>query len=225
MFINALILSLAPIVLILLYIYLRDKYEKEPLRFCLFLTSMGMLSVIPVIIVEFNLMLINNSIRDPILSSFWEAFVVAGFTEELFKFLVLILFAFQSKHFNEPMDGIVYAVFVSLGFALVENVFYVFQDVNEYLTTGVVRAFTTVPAHAFFAIIMGFYLAKKKFYQKSLFPALLLPFIAHGIYDFILFASFGEESLLIFFPFYLTFLLIVSMRLIRKAILDSPFKN
>lgn len=227
MFLSASILSIAPIALILLYIFLRDKYEKEPLRFCLFLMVMGMVSVLPILAVELILDFFMETSWDGFVSSFWQAFFVAGLTEELFKFLILVLFTFNSKNFNEPMDGIVYAVFISLGFALVENILYVFENMDHYMIIGLMRAFTAVPAHAFFAVIMGFYFAQRKFYQKPLFIAFFLPFLAHGFYDFILFVyAYTEQSAyVIIFPFYMTFLLTISLQLIRKALKDSPFRE
>jgi RsiW-degrading membrane proteinase PrsW (M82 family) len=67
---------------------------------------------------------------------------------------------YNNKNFNEPFDGIVYAVIVSMGFATIENIIYVFQ---YGFATGILRLFTAVPAHAAFGILMGYFLGKAKF--------------------------------------------------------------
>ena len=121
---NLLILSLAPVLIIAGYIYFRDKYEKEPIKLLLFALLAGGLTVIPILFVERFLDSFTDSFYG-LLSPAWNAFVVAAFTEELFKFIALYLLIWKSAEFNEKFDGIVYDVFVSLGFAAVENVLYV----------------------------------------------------------------------------------------------------
>ena len=94
------------------------------------------------------------------------------------------------EEFNEPFDGIVYAVMVSMGFAALENIFYVFQF---GYTTGILRAFTAVPAHATFGILMGFFMGKAKFSPSKIKNNLLglgVATIFHGAYDFFLFINF-----------------------------------
>ena len=90
----------------------------------------------------------------------YDSFVVAAFTEEAFKYLVFLIFIWRNKHFNERFDGIVYATFISMGFAAVENVLYI---IGSGLGTGILRAFTAIPAHAIFGITMGYFLARAKF--------------------------------------------------------------
>ncbi len=93
---------------------------------------------------------------------------------------------FNNKNFNEPFDGIVYAVMVSMGFATLENILYVF---HSGFTTGVIRMFTAVPAHATFGALMGYFLGKAKFsYNRKLFftlMALLTATAFHGSYDYL----------------------------------------
>ena len=99
----------------------------------------------------------------------------------------------QNQYFDEKMDGIVYAVCVSLGFAAVENVMYLFSDVESFISVGISRAVFAVPGHFCFGILMGYYYSLAKFYPKShgknLFLILLAPIIAHGLYDSILFVT------------------------------------
>jgi len=116
-----LILALAPVFVIALYVYYRDKYEREPIWLLLKALGLGCLITVPVIFVERFL-----SAQMPELShtgtAFYDAFLVAGFTEELFKYLAFIFLIWTNKNFNEKFDCIVYAVFISLGFAGIENI-------------------------------------------------------------------------------------------------------
>ncbi len=110
--------------------------------------------------------------------------------EEFSKYIIVKYYAQRNKEFNEPFDGIVYAVMVSMGFAALENVLYVFQ---YGFATGVTRAFTAVPAHATFGILMGYFMGKAKFSKNKLQLNLLGLFAAtlfHGAYDFFLFIDF-----------------------------------
>jgi len=121
---------------------------------------------------------------------FVKAFFVVGFIEEFSKYLMVRGFLQPRTVFNEPYDGIIYAVMVSMGFAAVENIMYVIQG---GINVAFLRAFTAIPAHATFGIIMGYYMGKAKFSKNKfkwnligLFTAVLF----HGAYDFFLFIGF-----------------------------------
>ena len=135
----------------------------------------------------------------------WTAFLAAGLTEEGMKFLAFLLFFWKSSHFNERFDGIVYAVYISLGFAGIENILYVFS--GGY-SVGIVRALTAVPAHALFGVVMGYYFGLAKFNAKYrgiyLALAFFLPFVFHGLYDFLLMAN-SPVFLSIFIPLFIYF--------------------
>jgi RsiW-degrading membrane proteinase PrsW (M82 family) len=210
---DILIISLAPVLIIGGYIWFRDRYEREPLRVLVFSLLAGALIVIPVVFVE-EFISQPAEYLDDLPAAAWKAFAVAGFTEEIFKYLALFLLFWKSREFNDKFDGIVYATFISLGFAGVENILYVF---SEGYTTGLVRAFTAVPAHAVFGITMGFYFGIAKFYPKKrkymIFMAFFLPFLLHGIYDFILMT--GIEWLWIVFLVFLLFLYISGLKRLR----------
>jgi RsiW-degrading membrane proteinase PrsW (M82 family) len=158
------------------------------------------------------------------LPSFFMAFFVVGLGEELLKYLVVVLYAFRKPSFNEPFDGIVYAVMVSLGFAAFENIFYVMEG---GIGVAVMRMFTAVPMHAAFAVIMGYYIGLSKYYQgdarieKSL-KGLLYAVLFHGLYDFFLFQDDMPLLGLLIFP-----MIVWAFFLCRKAMkkhLDvSPF--
>jgi len=218
-----LLASLAPVFIILFYVYFRDKYDKEPLGLLIKALLLGIVIVIPVVFVERLLMNLMPP-AGKVAEAAYHAFVVAGFTEELFKFLALYLLVWKSPSFNEKFDGIVYAVFVSLGFAGVENVMYV---MDGGMQTALVRAITAVPAHAIFGVTMGYYLGIAHMYEelksKYLGRALLVPIVLHGIYDFILMVEIGW-LLLLFIPYVigLYFMAIKKMKLLSDTSIFKP---
>ena len=176
-----LIIALAPVALILTYIYFRDKYQKEPLGQLARGFAAGVLIVIPCLIME-HLLSAWFSPAGIYSSAAWNAFVVAAFTEELWKYIALVFLFWSNRYFDERFDGIVYAVFVSLGFAAIENILYVY---NHGHLTGLFRAFSAVPAHALFGIVMGLYLGLAKFHPGKkgyyLWAAFVFPWLFHGI--------------------------------------------
>jgi len=211
---NLLLISLAPVLIIAFYIYFRDKYEKEPIGLLLLSLIFGGIIVIPVVLVEHQLSGFNT-FNNKVIYAAYNAFVVAGFTEELFKWLAIMILIWRNKNFDQYFDGIVYAVFVSLGFAAVENIFYVF---DSGFSTGIMRAFTAVPLHAMTGIYMGFYFAMAKFDDKLkslfLFQALVIPLIFHGLYDFFLMTH-QIVFLLLWLPFFI-WLIIRSFKKLKK---------
>lgn len=216
-------LSSAPVFLILFYIYARDRYDKEPIGLVAKVVLFGALTPIPVIVVEKFLMFIGVNIGlTGYVDVFWNSFIVAGVTEEVFKFLVIFIFIWKHKEFNEKFDGIVYAAFASLGFALVENFLYV---IGNGFSVGITRAFTAVPAHAIFGITMGFFFGLAKFdkqnQSKLLVATLFVPILLHGFYDFILMSE-NTLLLLLFIP-YLIGMFIFAFRLMKQHSDNSKF--
>lgn len=203
---NYILAAIAPIIIILAYIYYRDKWDKEPARKLITALVLGCLTVVPDWFLEGFLSsflpFFNFSNR---LSALYNAFIIASFSEETFKFLAVLLVIWRSRFFDEKYDGIVYAVFVSLGFAMIENILYVF---NSGMQTALSRAVTAVPAHALFGVAMGYHLSFARFSlfykRRNLILALLVPIGLHGVYDFILMS--GEPGYFIVFVFYLYFL-------------------
>lgn len=222
-FMKLLIIALAPVIIISFYVYYRDKHEREPIRLLLKSLGLGCLIVLPVIFVERYI-----SAQMPELShsgqASYNAFLVAGFTEEAFKFLAFIFLIWRNKNFNEKFDGIVYAVFISLGFAGIENILYVFNHGEQ---TGYLRMVISVPAHALFGVTMGYYLGLAKFYKKQrgihLFRALIYPIVLHGIFDFILMLG-NYKLLLLFIPFVI-FLYIDGFRRMKDLSRRSVFRK
>jgi protease PrsW len=219
----ALIIAVIPSIIIAFYIYFRDKYEKEPIGLLLKGLFYGTIIIIPVIAIEhfFGLFTIYFF---GLYKTFYDSFIIAGFTEEGIKYLAVILLIWKNENFNEKFDGIVYAVFVSIGFATVENLLYVFSQ--DALQTGLLRAFTAVPFHAINGVIMGFYLGMAKFQTSRnrfyLMLALLLPVLFHGFYDFCIMSG-KPLGLLIWLPFLIS-LWILGFRKMKKSSQESVFK-
>ncbi|HRI28958.1 MAG TPA: PrsW family glutamic-type intramembrane protease, partial [Chitinophagales bacterium] len=128
---------------------------------------------------------IGLDITENMLDTFLYAFVAVALSEEFAKYLFLRFVMFNKTAFNEPFDGIIYAVMIGMGFAAFENVLYVAEG---GVSVAVLRAFTAVPAHAAFGVIMGFYVGLAKFNpdnrQRLLLTGLFWAVVAHGAYDF-----------------------------------------
>ncbi|MDL2215106.1 PrsW family intramembrane metalloprotease [Dysgonomonas sp. OttesenSCG-928-M03] len=145
----------------------------------------------------FSLLVIPDiSFTNPLLNAFYNAFFGAAIPEEIAKFVILYFITWNSKKFDQYYDGIIYAVYVSLGFALTENIFYV---IDGGFSVALGRAILSVPGHGFFGIAMGYYYSIARFssfdnYNKYLALCLLSAIALHGIYDFILMYA-GADSL------------------------------
>lgn len=217
------IIAIIPAVIILLGIYLSDRHDKEPVKLLFFTYVLGALAVIPSIVVEE--ILINFNIFPGIFGALFNAFIVAGFTEEYFKRLVVLKYPYKTKFFNEKLDGIVYCVFASMGFATVENIIYVVYRYTNNPFIGLYRGIFSVPAHAIFGITMGYYLSLARFDQdlkrkrKNMRKSLYMPLIMHGVFDFILMAGIPELTLM-FVP-YVIFLWWLNQRKLATFMYDS----
>ncbi len=181
-----LLAALAPVLLLASYIYFKDP-QPEPIGRLVGAFLGGVAICVPVAVLE-NLiqnMLFIGGEPVTLFGSTALAFLVAAIPEEGAKLFVLWLVLRKNPYFDEHFDGIVYAVFVSLGFAAIENVFYLFGSPN-WLTVAIGRAFLAVPGHYAFGIMMGYYYTKYHFINHSARNAmriLLIPVLAHGVYD------------------------------------------
>ncbi|MGY0392249.1 PrsW family intramembrane metalloprotease [Bizionia sp. KMM 8389] len=188
---NLFLVAIAPVFIIILYIYLKDKYEKEPKLLLFYAFLFG--AFVSVILTSLLYILVDAFVlldESSVLQMFIRAFFIVGFTEEFSKYIIVRYYAQPKEAFNEPFDGIVYSVMVSMGFAATENIMYVLEGGFQ---TAFLRAFTAVPAHATFAILMGFFMGKAKFSKNRRFLnliGLLSAIIFHGAYDFFLFIDF-----------------------------------
>ena len=193
-------LALIPVIALLVFIYFKDKNEKEPIGLLIGLFFAGMGSIITAVIIEgIGQLIIDALIYNRAVNVFIFAMIVVGPAEELGKYAVLRLITWKNKNFNYSYDAIVYAVCASLGFAAIENVGYVFQ--NGW-GTAILRMFTAVPGHTCFAVLMGYFYSKAKYasvtnnkgsYAKNQALSLIIPIVGHGLYDAIIMAS-GESE-------------------------------
>jgi protease PrsW len=194
-------LALAPGFAIAFYIYCVDKYDREPLRKLLICFILGALVTIPAALIETfagmqldNFMSSRSFLYHAILS-----FGIVALVEEYLKFFVVRNYAYRQKEFNEPFDGITYSVMVSMGFATLENVSYVFQS---GFATAIGRMFLSVPAHGAFGVLMGYHIGLAKMNpanaSKHMLKGLLLAIFFHGAFDFFLFLQRSREVRRIF---------------------------
>lgn len=219
------IVAITPAIVIVLGLYLSDRYDREPFKILLLTYILGALSAIPIIIVEEFLLMINLFFRTELLYAFYTSFIVAGLTEEYFKRLVVLKFPYKTKYFNERLDGIVYSVFASMGFATVENIIYVVFRYANNPHVGLYRGVFSVPAHAVFAITMGYYLSLAKYNTDerdtkiNLRRSFYMPMLLHGTFNFIL--SSGIPQLSILFVPYVIYIWWINQRKLSKFIYDS----
>lgn len=191
--------AIAPAIILAILMIRRDKMRPEPIGWLFGATGLG-------IVAGFAVILIGVFVFKPIeinsfLTAFYDAFVTAALPEEAMKLCMLSIIANRCKHFDEYFDGIVYAVCIGMGFAGFENILYLFGE-EDWLVMGISRALLSVPAHYFFAVIMGTFFALSYFdnRNKRLYKsmALLVPVVAHGMYDFLCFSIALDENLCLY---------------------------
>lgn len=252
--------ALAPAIGLLIYTFAKDRVEKEPIGLLLLLFGLGVASVVPAVILETIGDTVLNAAFSGVVTvsdegtyytstplyylyNFLEYFLVVALSEETVKWLIMFLVTGKNKNFNCLFDGVVYSVFVSLGFAAAENVMYVLQN---GFGNAIMRALTAVPAHMFFAVIMGYFysywhlhyvaggiekllianrvISVREPYFKSgrlLFLSLLVPILCHGFYDFC--ATIDSWVFTILFFAFLIFLYVICfIRVHKLSKLDAP---
>ena len=169
---------------------------------------------------ESRLLAAGLRLADALIYQLIEYFVIVAFAEEGAKYYILKKRTWMTPAFNFTFDGVVYAAFVSLGFALWENISYV---TSYGLDVAVIRAVTAIPGHACFGVFMGaFYGAAKKYdgmcdlttSKKYRRLALIVPALMHGLYDFT--ASMESRTGGWIFLMYLIALFLTAFLLVRK---------
>ena len=196
-----LLLTILPSILIISYFVYSDKF-KEPKGEIIKIFIYGILITIPAYFLNTYLNAFwyaNFQVSQEIISSF----LTAAPVEEGLKLSILYFYVYKMKDFNEPIDGIVYGVTVSLGFATLENIYYVYLLADYFDTTSmalaIARSFSAVPAHAVFGVFMGYFFMKYSFIKKgdNLLFAFLIPFVLHGCYNLFTASNFFISLLLI----------------------------
>jgi RsiW-degrading membrane proteinase PrsW (M82 family) len=198
---SLLLVTILPSILIILFFVNSDKF-KEPKSEIIKVFIFGILITIPAYILNTFLGDFwhnNTKVSQNLISSFFTAAPV----EEGLKLSILYYFVYKMKDFNEPLDGIVYGVTASLGFATLENIYYVYLLADHFQTSSmalaVLRSFSAVPAHAVFGIFMGYFFMKYSFIKKgdNLFFAFIIPFVLHGCYNLFIASNFFVSLTLI----------------------------
>ena len=228
--------ALLPAIVLCIYVFKKDSVEKEPILLLLCLLAAGCAICYPAAEIESALIKLFTKLFEPLgrkiggkvylsgyplrLFKLCKYFIGVALVEEGLKFVAMYFITFKNKNFNSLFDGLVYAVFVSLGFAAVENVLYV----RQYgWINALMRGLLSVPGHMFFGVMMGYYYSLWHMHKKAkgqeqilkraghidreeenfiswvyLAAALLVPVLVHGFYDF----SCTDSSLLSIICFY-----------------------
>ena len=181
-------LAIAPGLAICVYILYRDVYNREPAINMIMSFVLGIVVIVPAITVETA---VSRYLTNSVVSIILGAFLGVALVEESSKFLILRFYSFTRRSFDEPLDGIVYSVLISMGFATIENIFYSYE---HGLSVAFLRMFTSVPAHATFGILMGYYVGLAKFTRgghsvQLMVRGLLLAVFFHGLFDLFLFVQ------------------------------------
>jgi RsiW-degrading membrane proteinase PrsW (M82 family) len=191
------LIAIAPCAFWLWLIYRWDKYKPEPKRLVIRTFIIGMVIAVPVAFIESILYPNAPQNTASIQSAAYLAFVVAGFTEELAKFLVVRWSVYKSTHFEEPSDGLIYSAAAALGFASLENLVYALQFGWQVI---LVRGLLSNLAHVLFSSLWGYPLALGKLgmiQKRYTWIGLIAAMIAHGIFDFLLFTTSSYTFLVI----------------------------
>ena len=226
----SLLVAVLPPLLIMIFVNVKDKKDKEPKGLLVLCVVAGALSTIFSIIMEnLTMSLIGEQVRyDQSLVYFaLVAFLGVAVVEELGKFIALRIVTWRSRHFDYTFDGIVYSVFVSLGFAVTENIIYV---VRYGLQVGLLRAVTAIPGHMSFGVYMGYYYGMAKFCQvagfkgkktANLWIGYLTAVIMHGLYDFLALSE-SQISMWVFIIFSVVMDIFVFVQIFQSAKNDTP---
>lgn len=218
--IPVIVAAMAPGISLLAYFYWKDRYHSEPVSLVLRLFLFGALTVFPIMVIQRALILALGD------NSWLVAFGYSAGIEEFIKWILFMFVVADHDHFDEPYDGIVYAVSISLGFATAENVMYALLSYQSFEALFV-RALLPVSAHALFGVIMGYHAGRARFVghkrHKAWGMSLMLPFLYHGVYDFLLLSTQAWLTGLVI-PL-MAFMWSRSMVKVRRANERSPFRT
>ncbi len=210
-------LALAPVAVLAVFYFIKDWYEKEPKRSLALGLFWGFCMAAPILTVDVQFF----GPHAPWVS----AFLLSAANEEGFKWICAAALTYKNKQFNEPVDGIIYCVFVSLGFAAAENLIYVFSPVTGGMATAVSRALLSVPAHGLFGVEMGYFFGLWRYSKKgvwALAASLAAPWLCHGMFNWILLGGFVVPDLLLWCA--MAFLWADAMKKLDRLLCISPFR-
>lgn len=223
-----LLLSVLPSIILGRYIYNMDVVEKEPRGLLTGLFFAGVGTIIPAFILEILFSFLDDS-TDPLVV-FISCFCFIALIEEGLKWIALKLITWRNKNFTHIYDAIVYAVFVSLGFATVENILYCIQN---GFWVAIMRAVCSVPGHVFFGVFMGYYYGMAKqasinkqanLTKKNLLLSIFVPVFLHGIFDFCLMVN--NVLALLFYLVFIVLLYVFAFKKVKQfSKVHRSFKN
>src|SRR5262249_32752502 len=217
-----LLLAILPPLALVAFFYRQDRREPEPRGHVAGAFALGLLTVAPALLLA---QLAERLLPGLAASTAGDAFVLTGGIEEASKLAVLLASVYGWTEFDEPMDGIVYAVALSLGFATTENALYVLRG---GAAVAALRAFFTVPGHALVGAVLGYCVGRARVSRRRLHSAALLAggFLLaaslHGLFDFILLVTSGWRALSLLSVLSAA-LWVLALRWMRSAQIRSPF--
>jgi len=215
------VIAIAPVVFLAWFVYTRDRYEPEPRRLIIKTFVIGAVLVVPVMFAELLGSLILPPSADALVL-FFHFLLVVALLEESSKYVAVRVSVYGSREFNEPMDGLVYGAVAGLGFAAPENLLYV---LSRGVALGIIRAVLSVPGHALWGAIIGYYLTFQKFKidRGAGLRGLSLAVILHTVFDYGLVAA--EPLIGIVMASAVVVLgWVIFFRFRRTALEVSPFK-
>ena len=213
--------TILPPIFIVSYIYKKDLYDKEPGKIIMKCFLYGILIAMPVGFLEIFIEKTGVFAESIFLYSFFGVALI----EEGGKLYALMKYPFKLKDFNEPYDGILYSATIGLGFAFIENIFYVTGNLDMAREIAMSRMFTAIPAHAAFGVLMGYFVGLAKFDLKNktrlVITGLIIATLTHCLYNYFIFIN----KYMIFTFIVLIIALYFSKIAIKKHQDNSPFKN
>jgi len=227
---SLLALAVAPAAALALFFYARDRYKREPLFPLIMTFLLGIGALVPALVTSVLLQRLTGwtSRVENLLHALLGALFIVGLVEEGWKFAVVRLYSYRRPEFDEPYDGILYSVMAALGFATVENILYVLEG---GVGTGVMRGLLAVPAHAFYGVLMGYFLGEAKFAPGrgraalSTLAGLGLAVLAHGVYDVLVFSLDKRPLLLLMLPVFAALSWVIFFTATRRHSDRSPYRQ
>lgn len=190
---------LPPLIAVLAYLYLKYKFTKWNYSLLLKSFLWGMFSIVLVLLVQLTASLLEFDKLNNIRRILFYALVIMAFSSELAKYIILKGFIYPKKEFKTPVDGMIYAVMISMGFATMNNILY-FINI-PHLTVNIPNALTAGPANLIFGVMMGFFIGLGKLRKMRLVDSmtgLTAAVFFHGLYSFCLLTK-DYKLLLAFF--------------------------
>lgn len=229
----SLYLAVLPSIVLGWIIWKNDKVEKEPFWLLVGLFFSGIGSVIVTLIMSFFVYLLpmcNPQAADNLIELFFGVFIGIALVEEFSKWIFVVLITWKNREFTHLYDAVVYAVFVSLGFATLENILYVFQG---DLSTAIMRAILAVPLHTFCGVFMGYFYGmakqseingRKDLVTKNMWLSLLVPVFIHGFYDYCIYTQ-SSLFTMIFYVFVVLIYIFAFRRIIKLSDIKVSLKS